>query len=236
MEPIGYSFLISYFSLTVLAPYKKSYLTTHAVRTKELSSEGEEEFFPPKFRTDGSWQSHLLFAIKQEGINLNILKALFQCVNKDELIDLIQVKKLSIYTRRIWFFYEMLTKEQLPIQPMRSGNYDYALPPEEYFTIGEESSERIKRQRLINNMPGNADFCPIVRMTKKVKAGINKNLGAQISETLKNYPSELIYRASSFLYLKETKSSYAIERQTPTQKRVAAFMSILQQAGQIVTT
>ena len=42
MELIGYSFLISYFSLTVLAPYKKSYLTTHAVRTKELSADGEE--------------------------------------------------------------------------------------------------------------------------------------------------------------------------------------------------
>ena len=49
MEPIGYSFLISYFSLTVLAPYKKSYLTTHAVRTKELSPDGEEEFFPRSF-------------------------------------------------------------------------------------------------------------------------------------------------------------------------------------------
>ena len=236
MEPIGYSFLISYFSLTVLAPYKKSYLTTHAVRTKELSPDGEEEFFPPKFRTDGSWQSHLLFAIKQEGVNLHILKALFQHINKAELIDLIQAKKLSIYTRRIWFFYELLMKEQLPIPPMRSGNYDYVLPPEEYFTIGEESSERAKRQRLINNMPGNADFCPIVRITEKVKAGIKKNFGTQISETLKNYPSELIYRASSFLYLKETKSSYAIERQTPTQQRTAAFMSILQQAGHVEIT
>ena len=48
---------------------------------------------------------------------------------------------------------------------MRSGNYDYVLPPEDYFTIGEESSERAKRQRLINNMPGNAVFCPIVRIT-----------------------------------------------------------------------
>ena len=151
MEPIGYSFLISYFSLTVLVPYKKSYLTTHAVRTKELSPEGEEEFFPPKFRTDGTWQSHLLFAIKQEGINLHILKALFQHVDKDELIALIQTKKLSIYTRRIWFFYELLMKEQLPIPPMRSGNYDYALPPEDYFTISEDSPERIKRQNAIQN-------------------------------------------------------------------------------------
>ena len=236
MELIGYNFLISYFSLTVLAPYKKSYLTTHAVRTKELSADGEEEFFPSKFRTDGTWQSHLLFAIKHEGINLHILKTLFQCVDKDELVDLIQAKKLSIYTRRIWFFYELLLKEQLPIPPLHSGNYDYALPPEEYFTIDEDSSERIKRQRLINNMPGNADFCPIVRKTKKIKAGIEKNFGARISETLKSYPSELIYRASSFLYLKETKSSYAIERQTPTQQRTAAFMSILQQAGQFEIT
>ena len=85
-------------------------------------------------------------------------------------------------------------------------------------------------------MPGNSNFCPIVRITKKITSGINKNFGAQISKTLSTYPSELIYRASSFLYLKETKSSYAIERQTPTQQRISTFMSILQQAGQVEIT
>ncbi len=236
MDSIGYNFLIQHFSLNVLLPYKRSYLTTQPVRTKEILPDGEEEFFPQKFKTNGLWQEHLLFALKNEGINLQILKVLFQKVNKKELLALIQQKIHSIYSRRVWFFYEFLMNEELPIPPIKTGNYDFALPPDEYFVLDETHSSRAKRQRLWNNLPGNADFCPIVRMTKKIKAKVNINYEAQINDALKKYPAELIYRASSFLYLKEAKSSYAIEHQTPTQKRVATFMALLQQAGKNVIT
>ncbi|MCQ2380327.1 MAG: Fic family protein [Victivallaceae bacterium] len=231
MELLGYCFLIDFFSLNVLPPHKKSYLLAQNMRTKEFSPDGELEFFPSQFRTDGSWQSHLLFALKYEGIELNVLKALFQKISREELVTLIQAKKLSIHSRRIWFFYELLTGEELPIPPLATGNYDYVLPPDEYFTSTDASAVRSKRQRLINNLPGNADFCPMVRMTDRIKKGIGKNYREELDEVLKKYPSVLIYRASSYMYLKETKSSYAIERQTPNQQRTAAFMAILQQAG-----
>ncbi len=236
MEAIGYNFLIQHFSLNVFLPYKRSYLTLQTVRTRESVPDGEEEFFPQKFKTDGSWQEHLLFALKNEGINLQILKALFQQVSKDDLVSLILKKIHSIYSRRVWFFYEFLMKEELPIPPIKTGNYDFALPQDEYFVLDDAHSSRARRQRLWNNLPGDADFCPIVRLTKKIKAHLNKNYEVQINDALKKYPVELIYRASSFLYLKETKSSYAIEHQTPTQKRIATFMSILQQAGKTAIT
>ncbi len=231
MKLIGYTFLIEHFSLNVLPPYKKSYLITKTVRTKEITSNGEIEYFPMKFLSADSWQLHLLFALKYEGINLSILKALFQAVNIDELVKLIQSKKVSVYLRRIWFFYEFLLKKELPLPPLKTGNYDHALPPEEYFVVADASAVRVQRQRLICNLPGNADFCPIVRRTEKLKEVQKMDFRQQLSDTLKQYPAELIYRANSFLYLKETKSSYAIERQTPSQKRIAAFMAILQQAG-----
>lgn len=236
MESIGYQFLIQYFSLNVIPPYKCSYLTSRSVRTKEIFPDGENEFLPQKFKTDGSWQEHLLFALKNEGINPQILNALFKKLDKNELLVLIQQKIHSIYSRRIWFFYEFLMKEELPIPPIKTGNYDFALPQNEYFVLDEAHSVRAKRQRLWNNLPGNADFCPIVRITKKIKAKLNVNYENQIYDALKKYPAELIYRANSFLYLKETKSSYAIERQTPTQKRIATFMAILQQAGKNTLT
>ncbi len=231
MKPIGYTFLIDHFSLNVLPAYKKSYLTTRSVRTKEITPDGEVEYFPMKFITTDSWQQHFLFALKYEGINLSVMKALFQAVNIDELVKLIQSKKVSVYLRRIWFFYEFLLKKELPLPPLKTGNYDHALPPEEYFVVADASAVRAQRQRLICNLPGNADFCPIVRRTAKLRAAQKIDFRQQLSDTLKQYPAELIYRANSFLYLKETKSSYAIERQTPSQKRIAAFMAILQQAG-----
>ncbi len=231
MKPIGYTFLIDSFSLNVLPPYKKSFLTTKAIRSKEITPDGEEEYFPMKFLSADTWQQHLLFAIKYEGINPSILKALFLVVNVDELVKLIQSKKVSIYLRRIWFFFEFLLKKELPLPPLKTGNYNHALPPEEYFTVADASAIRAQRQRLICNLPGNADFCPIVRITRRLKEAQKIDFHQQLSDVLKQYPADLIYRANSFLYLKETKSSYAIERQTPSQKRTAAFMAILQQAG-----
>lgn len=233
MDPIGYGYLSKHFALAVLPPYKKSFSFSQSVRVKETTPEGEDEFFPMKFCPNDTWQEHLLFAIRHEGINLQILKALFQKIENADVVALIQKKSHSVYHRRIWFLYEFLTDTTLPISPMKTGNYDYVLPPEQYFVLDEAHADRAKRQRLFNNLPGNSDFCPIVRLTKKIKSGIKKDFSAEISEILKRYPSELVYRASSFLYLKETKSSYAIERQTPTQKRIAAFMALLQQAGHV---
>ena len=88
-----------------------------------------------------------------------------------------------------------------------------------------------RRQRLVCNLPGNAEFCPVVRLTPCIKEYLGKNLASKVTEAIASYPVELIYRASDFLYLKETKSSYAIERQTPSQKRTTAFMGILREAG-----
>ncbi len=231
MTPIGYAFLIKHFDLKVLSPYKTSYLTSKQVRMKECFASGEIEYFPSRFKLEEKWQDHLRFAIKHEGINLNILKALFEKLDESELKALICEQRVSVILRRIWFFYEFLTGRRLEIPALKTGVYDYALPPEDYFTIDKEHATRAPRQRLFCNLPGNAAFCPIVHLTKKIKSALNTDFGAKISAVLSKYPNELIYRANAFLYLRETKSSFAIEQQTPSQQRTTVFMEVLKQAG-----
>ncbi len=231
MKTVGYGWLIQNFSLKVPEPYKKSFLTTGAVRTKEITSSGEEEYFPIRYLKQCNWQEQLLFALKYEGVNLSVLKALFRELPETELVSFIQSKKTSVYLRRIWFFYEFLLEKVLPIPAVKTGNYDYVLESERYFVLDEKHSFRAQRQRLFCNLPGDARFCPIVRLTKKIKACREIDYRGRISEVLNRYPAELIYRAGQFLYLKETKSSYAIERQTPDQRRTASFMATLQEAG-----
>jgi len=46
-------------------------------------------------------------------------------------------------------------------------------------------------------------------------------------EVVGNYPEEVLRRAVSYLYTKETKSSFEIERATPNQKRAARFVELL---------
>ena len=169
MEPIGYGYLIKHFALEVLPPYKKSFASTRSIRSKEITADGEEEFIPARLCPPDTWQGHLLFAVRKEGINLQILKAFFLKISDLEITALIQTQMHSVYLRRIWFFYEFLTGKTLPLLAIKTGNYDHVLPPEQYFVLDDAHSERAKRQRLFNNLPGTVDLCPIVRLTKKIK-------------------------------------------------------------------
>lgn len=231
MTSVGYGWLISRFALRVPAPYKQSFLTAGAIRSKEIAPDGEEEYFPARYLSEPTWQGHLLFALRHEGIDPSVLKALFQQLPEEELVEFIRRKKTSVALRRVWFFYEFLLNKPLPIPPIRTGNYDYVLDPEEYFVLDEAAVVRARRQRLICNLPGNADFFPIVRLTGKIKAGLRTDHRKKLATIVNRYPAEFIDRANQFLFLKETKSSYAIEHQTPNQRRIAAFVAILRQAG-----
>ncbi|MBR4676179.1 MAG: Fic family protein [Victivallales bacterium] len=231
MERLGYSHLIERFSLTVLEQHTQCFLDMGTVLFRELTPEGMEVHYPQRFRTDGSWQEHLLFAIKHEGVNLEVLRALFQRLEPQEMAALVTASPHSVYVRRLWFLYEYLMGHELPVSPLKTGNYGYVLPPDEYFCLDRMHSWKAKRQRLFCNLPGNALFCPVVRLTPRIKECLQKDLASRVKEAISGYPVELLYRASDFLYLKETKSSYAIERQTPSQKRTAAFMGVLREAG-----
>ena len=207
------------------------FLDTGTVLARAQTPEGMEVHYPKRFRTDGSWQEHLLFAIKHEGVNLEVLRALFHRLDEREMSKLVAASPHGIYVRRLWFLFEYLTGHELSVPPLKTGNYDYVLSPDEYFCFAEDKSWKARRQRLICNLPGNAVFCPVIRLTPRIKEYIRKDLASQAQKAISCYPVELIYRASDFLYLKETKSSYAIERQTPSQKRTTTFMSILREAG-----
>ena len=231
MELLGYSHLIHQFSLNTLAQSLQCFLGPGSTLTRESTPDGMEVHYPERYRTNGTWQGHLLFAIRHEGVNLEVLKALFRKVDAKEMVSLVSATPHSVYTRRLWFLYEFLTGSELSVKPLKTGNYDYVLPPEDYFCVDKAHSWNARRQRLVCNLPGNAEFCPVVRLTPCIREYLGKNLSSKVTEAIAAYPAELVCRAGDFLYLKETKSSYAIERQTPSQKRTAVFMNILREAG-----
>ena len=231
MEKLGYNWLIEHFSLTVLEPMAQCYLGSGNTLVREMTPDGVEVLYPERLRINGDWQGHLLFAIKREGVNLHVLKELFRKLAVADMAELVAGAPHSVYVRRLWFLYEFLMDKELPVKALASGNYQRLLSPDECLALDDAHSWHAKRQRLICNLPGNAWFCPMVRITPAIQEGISKNLSEKVGAAISAYPSDLIYRAASFLYQKETKSSYAIERLTPNQKRMAAFMAVLREAG-----
>lgn len=231
MDKAGYTFLIEKFELEVLPPLVQSFLVDRSVQSERIF-QGRTEIMYPKWRhpLENTWQDHLYFAIRYEGINLEVLKAFFEKVPEKEFIDLVLSKPTGRYCRNIWFLYEYLLDKKLPIEDTHSGPFVHLLDSQKQFALPIADSEKVKRQRVINNLPGNKSFCPMVRMTKAIFENSADKLKSESEVILSAYSPELLYRAVQYLYIKETKSSFAIERETPSQKRMECFVSLLKDA------
>lgn len=73
----------------------------------------------------------------------------------------------------------------------------------------------------------------MVRRTALLRKFEAKRLDRKANAAISKYPREALQRAMRFLFVKETKSSFAIERLEPDQKRTARFTGLLEQAGRL---
>jgi hypothetical protein len=171
---------------------------------------------------------HLEFALKHDGIGLGILSVLFAVVEPDEITAWIASKPTGKYVRKAWFLYEFLTGRQLQLPDLAQGNYIDLLETERYYTIS--AGDRARRQRIHNNLPGGREFCPIVRRTEKLAAMETVDLRKRCEEIMDSYPPALLKRALSYLYNKETRSSFEIEQIKPSASRTERFIALLETA------
>ena len=86
------------------------------------------------------------------------------------------------------------------------------------------------RFRVNNNLPGNKNFCSLVRRTKYLNEMIAHDLREKTRETLARYDQDILRRAAGYLYLKETQSSFEVEREKPSADRAQRFADLLRQA------
>lgn len=223
----GYKFLTEYFQIKDLEHWCVSNIgETRSLRYTTLSNGVVEYFYPAQHWPGDSTYDHLEFAIKNEGINFWILRTVFPYLSPEGLSEFIASRPLSKHRRRLWFFYEFLLGLQLPLSDMENkGNYIDLLDVDDYYTA--KVGIRISRQRLLNNLTGTAEFCPIVRRTEKLKAIENQDFTNQCAKILGAYSPNHLHRALSYLYTKETKSSFEIERITPSASRIEKFISLL---------
>jgi hypothetical protein len=223
----GYSFLIQQFDLQVLLHWRASEVGG-SKHQKIVETDGcIREVFPNSYWPGEERLNHLEFALKYDGINLEILSEVFCKADVKELVSWIIAKPQGQYTRRIWYLYEWMTGKRLQIDNLTKGNYIDLLNKDEYYTAQDMM---IRRQRIRDNMLGNSIFCPLVRRTETMLKFESSDLNKRCRNILADYPAEFIKRAISYLYTKETKSSFAIEHITPNASRTERFASLLQVA------
>lgn len=224
----GYAALVERYALEVIPNWHRSLVSTGAIRRMDSTGGLIEEVYPSKYWPGGALGDHLEFALKYDGTNLSILASLFGVVPRDEFQAYVGSRSTGKYARRLWFLYEFLTSKILDLDDLRQGNYVDLLDADRYYTV--TPVRQVRRQRINDNLLGDVRFCPTVRRTDELRRFENVALTERCKQVVSAYSPELLKRALSYLYAKETKSSFEIERIKPDSTRTERFIAMLQLA------
>jgi len=228
-RPAGYEALVRLYGLDVIPNWHRSSVALSGSHRVTALEGRVEEVYPSKYWPGDSPCAHLEFALKYDGMNLAILSELFGVMDEGELAGHVRSKPTGKNARRLWYLYEFLTGRKLPLDEVKQGNYVDLLDPEEYVTVSPATP--VRRQRVNDNLPGVRQFCPLVRRTETIKLLEASDLAGRCREVVSAYPPEILKRALGYLYTKETRSSFEIERVNPTASRTERFVALLQLAG-----
>ena len=223
-RPAGYAALIDAFDLGVPVPYR---LCAIGERHKVVE-EGGWKIFTPRYDPEASPAGHLTFALKYEGVDLNVLNRLFERIPPAYIEETVRSAPTGSYARRVWFLYEWLTGKRLELPDADRGGYIPVLDTLQQYGI---EGRRIPRQRVVNNLPGTTGFCPLVYRTPVLESFIGMDLKSKAAEVMGRVSRDVIARTASFLLLKDSKASFLIEGESPPQSRIQRWGRAIGEAG-----
>lgn len=231
-RPIGLLGLIEELGLEVPLPAVRSSVVRGARKTVVGGDGVISELYPQSYKPDGLI-GNLKFAMRYEPIDLGVLSALFKVLDPTLLEAWVQKEKTSIFVRRAWYLYELLTETKLDISDVPSTGYVDLLNPELHIT---GSRKLISRQRINDNLLGDKNYCPLIRRTETLKKAMSEELSEEAKRIASSVDSTILARAVHYLYTKETKSSFAIEGETVSASRTERFVAALQRAAEFNTS
>lgn len=220
----GYSALIHAFDLQTPLPEKLSAIS-HQHKRYETP---EWSIYTPRYKPENTLESHLTFALKHEGIDLLILKLLFEKIDSQAIEAWVRAEPTSQYGRRIWFLYEWLLGKTLNVPDLQTSNFVDLLDEKKYYVGPSEIS---KRHRIRNNLTGVREFCPLIRRTEKLDKYMDRQLRQLAHEKIGTIHPDILARAAAFLLLKDSRASFAIEGEQPGKNRAERWGKAIGQAG-----
>ena len=221
-RPIGYAALIIAHNLNVPIPNRLSLINKNS-KPLELWNYVKPEYLPKN-----SLFGHLKFAIKFEGLNLTILKRLFKSVGSKTIETKIRKNPGDPFLRKIWFLYEWILGEKLDLPDCQKCKHVSIVDPKLQYAIKGEISQR---HGVENNLPGTVNFCPLVYRTRRLDKYMKQDIDQLIHKSLVSIPKRYIDLAVNVLQLKDSRSSFLIENETPSDIRILRWSRLVATSG-----
>jgi Fic family protein len=223
---VGLHACIAELDLKVPPPAVRSIITGGARRTYVSDTEVVEQY-PRSYLPGEGVLSQLRFALRYEPVELGVYKAAFQHIKKADLEQWVHSEPNGIFARRAWYLYELLAGETLDVADLTSGPYTDLLAPDVHIT---GQPRRIRRQRVFDNLLGDARYCPLIRRSERLTAYLGSDLADRARALVAAVEPAVLQRAVHYLFTKETKSSFAIEGEAPSKDRTERFVAALMRA------
>lgn len=176
--------------------------------------------------TSPSIVDHLLFALKHEGTQLGILLEALRQVRREDVQVVLSRTPTGGYIRALAFLWEAANGPHLDAAGT-AGQVHLLFDPDRYVT---GPGQRESRWRVEFNGLGSMRYCATVERTPELQALLRADVLRRTTDYVKALGAELRDRTLSWAYMHETQSSYAIERETPSDDRARAFVALLHQA------
>lgn len=170
---------------------------------------------------------HVLFALKHEGVNLQILAQTLRLISPDDLLTALRAAPGGIYIRKACYLWELLTGGHLQDLPAISGAATDLFDPKRYVT---GASRPNPRWRVNFNGIGTPRYCATVERTDEIEAGLAGDLLSRVNDFLGSLNAGILDRTLQWAYLSETQDSFAIERESPTEDKAHGVVRLLRQA------
>lgn len=225
--PPGYAALIDKYALRVPLPPQLALISErHLKRTTD-----EWQVLTPRHQPSDTLGGHLRFALKWEGVQLGVLAALFKAISPNAVAEIVSGTPTGAYSRRLWFLYEWLTGNELDVPRLGKVRAVPVVDPE--LQYGLENGATVSRQKVVNNLPGTREFCPLVRRTPRLERQRGARLDLRAQEISGRTHPDVLARAAAFLLLSDSKSSFEIEGEQPPTQRIARWAQAISEAGRV---
>ena len=224
MGAVGYQFLHESLRLNVFAPERP------AVVKPVTRVEPTDGFLAiPRNVAPASDDpiEHILFALKHEGVDLQILAEALPKIAPTALLTEARRLPTGTYIRMACHLWEQFTGKQLTELPEIAGPTVELFDPRRYVT---GPPRRDARWRVAFNGLGTNSYCPTVRRTDRIEAGIRSDILGRAKVFADTLGKSMLDRALAWAYLHETEDSFAIERETPSEDKARKFVALLHQA------
>lgn len=179
------------------------------------------EIYPPRYQPAPTFDAHMTFALKYEGVNFEAMARLLAVVPHQELVEWLN-RERGAYARRTAFFWEFFNARHLPdMEPIAAGNYVNAIDPQ--MQLVATVTENNTRWRVRDNLPGTRDFCPLIVRTERIQAAENYDCAAQLDTLNIEFGADVLLRSAVWLTIKESRSSFLIEREERKSDDIKRF-------------